>query len=70
MNWELEFKRCLEKRWLVLMPEARHLVKKELTAAQDDLNEAEARISLNGARHFLARVEQLLANWETEYNRG
>ncbi|MFB0537026.1 MAG: HEPN domain-containing protein [Anaerolineae bacterium] len=42
MNWELEFQRCLEKRWLVTMPEARHLVTKELGVAQDDLAEAEA----------------------------
>jgi hypothetical protein len=30
MNWELDFQRCLDKRWLVRMPEARHLVTKEL----------------------------------------
>lgn len=42
MNWELEFERCLVKRWLVRMPEARHLVAKELQVAQDDLGEAEA----------------------------
>ena len=42
MNWQLEFQRCLEKRWLVTMPEARHLVMKELEVAQDDLAEAEA----------------------------
>jgi hypothetical protein len=42
MNWQLEFQRCLEKRWLVTMPEARHLVTKELDVARDDLVEAEA----------------------------
>ena len=42
MNWQFEFQRCLEKRWLVTMPEARHLVTKELDVAQDDLVEAEA----------------------------
>lgn len=42
MNWQLEFQRCLEKRWLVTMREARHLVMKELEVAQDDLAEAEA----------------------------
>jgi len=41
MNWALEFKRCLEKQWLVPMPEARYLVEKELKAARDDLGEAE-----------------------------
>ena len=41
MNWELEFQRCLDKRWLVRMPEARHLVTRELNVARDDLSEAE-----------------------------
>ncbi len=41
MNWELEFQRCLDKRLLVRMPEARHLVAKELNVAHDDLAEAE-----------------------------
>lgn len=48
MNWELEFKRCLEKRWLVAMPEARYLVEKELRAAGDDLGEAEASYQRGG----------------------
>lgn len=42
MNWRREFERCLDKRWLVRMPEARYLVTKELQVAQDDLAEAEA----------------------------
>ena len=42
MNWHHEFERCLDKRWLVRMPEARYLVTKELQVAQDDLAEAEA----------------------------
>lgn len=42
MDWESEFNRCLEKRWLVKMPEACHLVDKEIQAARDDLTEAEA----------------------------
>ena len=42
MNWYREFERCLDKRWLVRMPEARYLVTKELKVAQDDLAEAEA----------------------------
>jgi len=42
MNWQLEFERCLDKHWLVRMPEARDLVTKELEVAQDDLAEAEA----------------------------
>ena len=42
MNWQFEFQRCLEKRWLVTMPEARYLVTKELDMARDDLVEAEA----------------------------
>jgi len=42
MNWRLEFERCLDKRWLVRMSEARYLVTKELEVAQDDLAEAEA----------------------------
>ena len=41
MNWELEFQRCLDRRWLVRMPEARHLVIRELNVAHDDLAEAE-----------------------------
>lgn len=48
MNWELEFKRCLEKRWLVSMPEARYLVEKELSAARDDLAEAETSYQRGG----------------------
>lgn len=42
MSWELDFRRCLEKRWLVRMPEARYLVEKEWKAAQEDLREAES----------------------------
>lgn len=42
MNWQLEFQHCLEKRWLVRMPDARHLVTKELCVGRDDLAEAEA----------------------------
>ena len=42
MNWYREFERCLDKRWLVRMPEARYLVTKELDVAHDDLAEAEA----------------------------
>lgn len=42
MNWRLEFERCLDKRWIVKMPDARYLVTKELEAARDDLAEAEA----------------------------
>jgi uncharacterized protein (UPF0332 family) len=41
MNWELELQRCLDKRWLVRMPEARHLAARELNVARDDLAEAE-----------------------------
>lgn len=48
MNWELDFKRCLEKRWLVSMPEARFLVKKELKAAHDDLIEADTSYQRGG----------------------
>jgi len=42
MNWQPEFEHCIDKRWLVRMPEARYLVTKELEGAQDDLAEAEA----------------------------
>ena len=42
MNWYREFERCLNKRWLVRMPEARYLVIKELDVAHDDLAESEA----------------------------
>lgn len=42
MNWHRDFERCLDKRWLVRMPEARYLVTKELEVAQDDLTEAKA----------------------------
>ena len=42
MNWQHEFEHCIDKRWLVRMPEARYLVTKELEVAQDDLAEAEA----------------------------
>jgi uncharacterized protein (UPF0332 family) len=48
MNWELEFKRCVNKRWLVQMPEARYLVEKELKAARDDLAEAEINYKRSG----------------------
>ncbi len=48
MNWALEFERCLRKRWLVEMPEARYLVGKELKAAWDDLVEAEASYERGG----------------------
>ena len=48
MNWELEFKRCLEKRWLVPMPEARYLVEKELKTARDDFGEAEISYQRGG----------------------
>jgi uncharacterized protein (UPF0332 family) len=41
MNWQLEFEHCLSRRWLVEMPEVRHLVTKELEAALDDLAEAQ-----------------------------
>ena len=42
MNWQLEFTRCLEKHWLVQIPEALSLVGKELKTARDDLAEAVA----------------------------
>ena len=48
MNWQLEFERCLDKRWLVKMHEARHLVIKELRVALDDLNEAENSYQRDG----------------------
>lgn len=41
MKWQLEFQRCLDKRWLTVMPAARFLVTKELDVAGDDLAEAE-----------------------------
>ncbi len=41
MKWQLEFQRCLDKRWLTVMPAARYLVTKELDVARDDLAEAE-----------------------------
>lgn len=41
MSWYRDFERCLDKRWLVRMPEARYLVTKELQVARDDLAEAE-----------------------------
>ena len=41
MNEQLEFQRCLDKRWLVRMPEAHFLVTKELTVSQGDLAEAQ-----------------------------
>lgn len=48
MNWELDFKRCLEKRWLTVMSEARYLVTKELKAAHGDLAEAQASYQREG----------------------
>jgi len=48
VNWELDFKRCLEKGWIVPMSDARYLVKKELTAARDDLAEAQASYQRGG----------------------
>jgi len=41
VSWHRDFERCLDKRWLVRMPEARYLVTKELQVARDDLAEAE-----------------------------
>ena len=41
MNVQLEFRRCLDKRWLVRMPEARFLVTKELDVSRNDLSEAQ-----------------------------
>jgi len=35
MNWQREFEHCIDKRWLVRMPEARYLVTKELKVAQN-----------------------------------
>jgi uncharacterized protein (UPF0332 family) len=48
MNWQLEFERCLDKRWLVRMSEARYLVTKELKVALDDLAEAEGGYERGG----------------------
>ena len=48
MNWPLEFERCLDKRWLVKMPEAGYLVTKELKVALDDLAEAEGGYQRGG----------------------
>jgi len=56
MNWELEFKRCLEKRWLVTMTEARYLVEKELKAARDDLAEAEASCQRGGYKWSTVQI--------------
>jgi hypothetical protein len=41
MKWQLEFQRCLDKRWLTVMSAARYLVTKELDVARGDLAEAE-----------------------------
>jgi uncharacterized protein (UPF0332 family) len=48
MNWQLEFERCLDRRWLVKMPEARYLMTKELKVALDDLAEAEGGYQRGG----------------------
>jgi uncharacterized protein (UPF0332 family) len=48
MNWQLEFERCLDKRWLVRMSEARYLVTKELKVALDDLAEAKGGYERGG----------------------
>jgi len=48
MNWQLEFERCLDKRWLVKMPEAGYLVTKELKVALGDLAEAEGGYQRGG----------------------
>jgi len=37
MNWQREFEHCIDKRWLVRMPEARYLVTKELEVAQNKI---------------------------------
>ena len=42
----LEFEKCLKHRWLVTMPEARHLVGKELRVARNDY--AEAQVNMAG----------------------
>ena len=38
------FKECLKNRKIIPFPRAKHLVKKELTAAKDDLDEARDRL--------------------------
>ena len=48
MNWQIEFERCLNKRWLVKMPEVSYLVTKELKVATDDLAEAEGGYKRGG----------------------
>jgi len=42
MDKQLEFERCLDKRWLVRMPEARYLMTKELAVSCNDLAEAQS----------------------------
>lgn len=61
MNWELDFRRCLEKRWPVWMPEARYLVdKKKTLITAPTFSESGARHALNSARDFLAQAQELL----------
>ena len=72
MNWQLEFQRCLEKRWLVRMPEARHLVKKELDVGQEDL--AEAELGCERGSYKWSTVQSYYAMFHTArallYSRG
>ncbi len=48
MNWELEFERCRDRRWLAHTPEVGYLVTKELNVALDDLAEAESGYQRGG----------------------
>ena len=48
------FKECLKKRKIILFPRAKGLIKKELTAAHDDLDEAKDR--LKNSRYKYATI--------------
>ena len=72
MNEQLEFQRCLDKRWLIRMPEARYLVTKELDVSQNDL--VEARSSLDRESYKWSTIQSYYAMFHTArallYSRG
>jgi uncharacterized protein (UPF0332 family) len=72
MNLQLEFQRCLDKRWLVRMPEVRHLVFKEIEVGQTDL--AEAEISYERGSYKWSTIQSYYAMFHAArallYSRG
>jgi len=68
----LEFEKCLKHRWLVTMPEARHLVGKELRVARNDY--AEAEVGYQRGSHKWSTIQSYYAMFHAArallYTRG